>query len=366
MVENALSSEYLVTEDSNYLAIGADPDGFAKLLADKLKLTDDAFTVLGWDEIDVEAILKADLITLSFNENMLNSFAVGQTMGYLNGFVSNDLKPSLNAYVVKAFTEFFANANPKPTAAAQEELIGMISAMLNQTVDGVANDFLGNATVTDMDWAALVGEENVKYVDEARAAMRKELLAAGVPETMPIYIPVLDLFFANIDAFGDAASFIKMFEPADIYAMFGENAVYTVEVPVLDALVFAGESYAYSYAQFTRTYAQTVTTITQLNPEALVVLLGHYNAFDGIALDNVDLGEIYGNFAKFISVHPFAHALLTNNVIYVDIAEAETVFGALADTTEVTVFDFISAYLTDATITDLSAEGNEYVYAQIL
>jgi hypothetical protein len=57
-----------------------------------------------------------------------------------------------------------------------------------------------------------------------------------------------------------------------------------------------------------------------------LVVLGHYNAFDGVVLHwndvTVDMGKMYGAFAELTSVHPFAYALLMENVIYVDISEA--------------------------------------------
>ena len=101
-----------------------------------------------------------------------------------------------------------------------------------------------------------------------------------------------------------------------------------------------------------------------------MVLLGHYNAFQSIELEvngtSINLGDIYGDFANVTSAHSFVYALLQENTIYVDISDAETVFGAYGAESETSVLDFVDAYLSDSTITSVSAAGHEYIKEQIL
>ena len=366
-VKDALTGEYLVKEESYYLAIGNNP-AFAELLAEQLKLDlDRQFAVNGWDDISIDAIRLADLITISYSESYLNGFAMSQGLGYAADYLNNDLKPTVNAFVVKAITEFASESNLISDEAVNA-LISQFEAILNDTVDSVSDEYFGDATVEEMDWAAVVGAENVGFVDSVRAELRKEIIEQGIPEVYTIEIPVLDLFYSfyeeNPGAFGEEVDLIfKYTNKEAIYEMFGENATFVIEIPVVDTLVFAGESYVYGYAQFTKNYADTMATINAINPDATVVVLGHYNAFNGLDAFGTDLGEIYGYLAKVVSAQAFAYALVYDNVVYVDIADAETVFAANGiDSIE----EFVLAYLEDSSITDVSEAGHQYICDQIL
>ena len=366
-IKAALTGEYIVVKDSFYVAVGSDP-AFAELLAQAIVGIGEKYNTVGWDNVSVEDLIKADLITLSYNENELSNFAINQALGYMADFVNVDLKPSVFAYVVAVMTEVLPQLLPSAGEEFGVEVGEMVNTMLEETIDGFCAEYFGDATTQEMDWATIVGAENVTYVDQARAEIKNKFLSAGVPETFAYRINVLDYLYANLDMLGDYA---KLFANKEfVYAAFGEKAFYTIEIPVADTLVFAGESYLYGYTQFNKKYAETVLTINKVNPDATVVVLGHYNAFQGIVLDlngtTVDLGEMYGYVADLTSAHPFAYAILMDNVTYVDISDAETVFGALAADANVSLIDFVLAYLADTTITNVSADGHEYIKNQIL
>ena len=364
IIDDACSGEYAMTEESFYLAIGADP-AFAELLAGKLYLAD-RYAVNAWDNISLNDIQKADLITLSYNESDLSKFAINQAQGYIAEYLDVELRASLNAYVEAAFTTFFNNWTPAPSATLQASMISMLQSILNGTIDDVKTDYLGDASMVEMDWAAVVGQNNVAYVDDARIEMKNAILNAGIPETFAMEIPVVEIFFANIDMFDPAvAEFFGGFDQSELYGMFGEYAVYTLEIPAADALTFAGESYAYGYVQFAKSYAQTVQMINAINPDATVVLLGHYNAFAGVDFYGVDLGDLYGDMAQAFSAQAFAYAVLYDNVVFVDILEAETIFAASTNGTA-SFGEFLFAYMLDSSITNVSDAGNEYICDQIL
>ena len=259
---------------------------------------------------------------------------------------------------------------PALSDAAINKYVAIISAQINGTIDQYSAEYFGDATASEMDWATIVGSNNVCYVDDARDEMKEAFIDAGVPETYAYQIPVLDYLYENLEMLGELGELMAMFDKEIVYEMFGERAMYTMEIPVVDALTFAGESYAFGYAQFNIQYAETVLTINKINPDAIVVLLGHYNAFQSIELEvngtSINLGDIYGDFANVTSAHSFVYALLQENTIYVDISDAETVFGAYGAESETSVLDFVDAYLSDSTITSVSAAGHEYIKEQIL
>ena len=368
LVYDATHADYEIDMDSYYLAIGSDPE-FAKLLAQALGL-DKRYGVTDWDNVDYESILKADLITLSYNENQLSNFAFNQAFGYVADYVNVDFRNSLVAYVVETMKEVLPKMLPALSDAAINEYVAIVSAQINGTIDQLSAEYFGDATAAEMDWTTIVGSDNLGYVDAARDEMKNAFLDAGVPETYAYQIPVLDYLYENLEMLGELGELMAMFDKEIVYEMFGERANYTMEIPVADALTFAGESYAFGYAQFNVQYAETVLTINKINPDAILVLLGHYNAFQGIEFEvngtSVNLGNIYGNFANVTSAHSFAYALLQENTIFVDISDAETVFGAYGTESETSVMDFVNAYLSDSTITSVSEAGHEYIKEQIL
>ena len=100
--------------------------------------------------------------------------------------------------------------------------------------------------------------------------------------------------------------------------------------------------------------------------------MGNYNAFRQAELTigdvTVELGETYETIAQITSVHPFAYAILMSNVIYVDIPDVQTNYEyyVAAGYIENSVSNFLGAYISDATTTQASPIGNEYIKDQIL
>ena len=223
-----------------------------------------------------------------------------------------------------------------------------------------------------MDWAALVGEQNVGYVDTVLAELAAQIRATGVMETYEYKINVVDIIFDNKDSFGeDFDALFAMFDKDGFKAVLGENQYYTLEIPVVDTLVFAAESYLYSFVEFSVEYEKLVEYVLVNNPEAAVVLLGAYNAFD-MEFDlmgySVNLGPVYDYVAKLASVQPKAYALVAPNVGYADISDAQTLYNEYVELElfSNSIEEFLVWYLLDDTLTDVSEAGNYYIYEQIM
>jgi len=366
-IVDALSGEYVVDKDSYYVAVGSEPL-FADLLAEAVYL-DSKYDIVDWAGVSAADLIKADLITLSYNENELSNFAITQALGYVSEYINGDLRASADAYTYMVVTEILAGLVTM-TPETKDDCLKLVEMLLDDTITEFEDEYVGNATVSDMDWATLVGEDNVAYVDEVRAAVKEVVAKAGIIDTLTFEVPVLDYLYENWDVLGNTGKEIAKLDKADVVDAFGENATFTVEVPLADALMFAGEAYLFGYAQFNKKYAEAIKTIQDVNPEATVVVLGHYNAFSGVVLDvngeTVDMGEIYASFAELTSVHPLAYALLLDNVIYVDISEAETEFIAYSTGETASLVNFVKEYLADPLITNVSEAGHEYIKEQIL
>ena len=297
---SAHNTNYVVSADSYFLAIGNDAD-YAEILAGKLGYGKDQFGTMAWNELDAAEIAKADLITLGYNESQINHFAIDQLLGFVKNYINVTLRAEANEYAEEALNAFFGNMHPTPNSVITEALIENVKELLNSKIDELANnELIADAKVETLDWAALVGEENVAAVKAIVDSIVDELVANGVVANYSDNLEVFELIYSNVaNMDSSVASMLAMFSEADLKAMFGEYATYTYELPIVDAVALAVESYIYNYISFNVEYAQTVFAINAINPDAKVILLSGYNAFDGMGFDLVindiviELGDIF-------------------------------------------------------------------------
>ena len=404
-VDDAVRGEYTPTEDSYYVSVNGGEALYADLLAANLSGalgSEIGFGKTTWDNLDYDMLSKADLVTIGYDENELTAFAVAQLLGYVHDYVDGDVRNVGDDYIKAVFVEL-----AKYYARVQGNLAdvhinipdfdfsgveGDVDEYFNAIVDGLigndelpadleealgeegfalatmANTILAGQSVSELDWAKYVGSENLHYIDDLRAELRAELLANGVTETETIEVSVLEYILPAVEAaLGDLAQY---FDLDGIAEELASVATVSIEVPVVDSLVFALESYLYSNVEFNYNYGKLIVDLYKMNPDATVILLGHYNAYDyELALGDVtvDLGEAYGYIAGLTSVQPFAYAILSSNVAYVDISDAETYYESyIAGGVDNSLVNFLMAYLANNGITDVTEAGHEYIYEQIL
>jgi hypothetical protein len=376
-VDDAVTGKYNPTEDSYYVSVSSGNAQYAQLLAEALDfnlgyaLRQNAgqLGLTTWGDIDYNMLAKADLVTIGYDDNDITDFAVNQLVGYIANYVDGTLR---NNTIVYAAGVLAAMQN---SGINVEDYEMIASLMIEMAFDEIlANELIAGRTMQEMDWAAVVGEENVHLVDQARESIRAEIVANGISETLTFSVPVLDLIYEYADMANDPdiSAALETFDKSFFEGILGESANYTVEIPLVDALVFAAESYLYSYASFNVTYGKLIFDLYEINPEATVVLLGHHNAFSSVAVDlggiNIDLGEAYSIVSNVYSVQAYTYALLSPNVAYVDISDAETVYESYVRTgvVENDILTFLMLYLEDSNITDVSEDGHAYICEQIL
>ena len=273
------AGEYTVSDDSYYVAI--DGEGYASALAEALNLSAEQYKAVAMNEVTFEDIAKADLITVSYDNGSVVAFTSEQLLGYAKAYLDGALRADANAYVESAFSDILS-------ADGFAKINGAIDAAIDSVV---ASDLLADKEAVALDWAALVGEEKVAKVDEARAAIVKALTEAGVPADYEIEIDVVKALYENAETLG-LSDVLANFNQNWFYEELGANAVYTVKVPVLDLAVFAAESALYEAVRYNAEYSQTILAINKINPEATVAVLGSYDLLGGVAMD---LGEIAVN-----------------------------------------------------------------------
>ncbi len=370
--DSAFNGEYEVNEDSYFLAIG-DSSLYAELLAKKLGIYDTQIDLTDWNLIDPAKVAKADLITIGYNSNRLNGFAVDQMLGYVADYVDVDLRASASQFLELAVVQFLNSFDGLFTPEAIAEFLATIDTAANGAIDDVLeNELIAGKTAAEIDWAALVGEEYAEYIAEARELLKATLIEEGITETYTYEFDIVDMMYGYIETLGEEYDILKKASKDKIREKLGEYATYTVEIPVVDAIVFSAESYLYGYVEFNAIYAQTILSIKEINPDALIVLLGSYNPINDLAITlgdtTVEIGDIYETIAATTSVHSLVYALCLNDVVYVDISDAETVYDAYvaAGAASYDIVEFIKAYLADDSIADVSEAGSNYIYEQIL
>ena len=353
----AFSAKYTVSENSYILAIGED-NLYGEILTEMLGLGADQFGTLGWGELDAAEIAKADLITIGYNESLINRFAIEQFRGFVAEYINVTLRDSAEAYVEAALAHFFGQLKPAPSAEVLADIIDAVKVAVNAKIDEILgiDEIFAGAELADMDWDALVGSENASYVEGAVDAIVDTLISEEViVESAAIPFDVVDLLYENIASIdASIADVIDLFDRAEIEEMFGEYANYNIELPIAEAVELAIESYFYNYIKFNAEYAQTVLAINAINPDATVVLLGNYNAFDGLGFD-LTIGEIVIDLGKYITpeIKDAANA-------QIDAVLAE-LFNAVDNTVNVAnvnvVFDAIDTIIAEVAAKIEAAQG---------
>lgn len=146
-------------------------------------------------------------------------------------------------------------------------------------LDGVTDFVADQMTLSDsINWSAIMADADVKLVDDALMAIRSELAKK-------------------------------------------------LDTQVLELVMIAIESYAFGYAKYLVDYPMLVNDIHNLNPEALVVVVGVYNPLQGavVSVDGTEiaLGDYLNKVIDATGLYNLASAILLPNTIYVEAADVE-------------------------------------------
>lgn len=215
------------------------------------------------------------------------------------------------------------NANVAEIQKADFITIGFGSnGFTNFAVEQMSN--LIDGVPVDIDWAAYVGEEGLPYVE----AVKQELIA----------------YLADAGVTGDYLG-----------------------VDLAELLTVALESYAYSYIAYAYNLPLVVQAVNEINPDALVVLVGMYNPLDGVVLDmegtQLPVGEYVQNLVNITNAEALLVAMLTGDAMYVDAPAVEV------DNTKtvMTIRQFINEYsYYNAVGLNPNQNGHTYIKEQII
>ena len=134
-----------------------------------------------------------------------------------------------------------------------------------------------------------------------------------------------------------------------------------------DLVTEAVEAYAYTYAAREYYYPALINAIHEINPEALVVIVGAYNDLEGAVVEidgtEIALGEYVQYLIDAANLENYINALLVNNTIYVDAPAVETIFEASVSNST-NIMSYIYGIMGG--MMNPNENGHEYIKEQIL
>ncbi|MBE6608660.1 MAG: hypothetical protein E7633_08920 [Ruminococcaceae bacterium] len=193
----------------------------------------------------------------------------------------------------------------------------------NTFITEALNNALDYENAPEYDWAKYVGEEGAEYVAKALAELKIMLDEEGLGEMMGM--------------------------------------------PVSELAVIAVESYAYSCVAYAVNLPMIANEIAEINPEALVILIGMYNPLEGVVIDlgetKLDISDYLGYLAKAAGLESLIYAIVTGDATYVSAPDVDTKL----DSEALDILDIINEFaINQGENLDPSADGHEYIKNQIL
>ena len=269
-IDHITGGEFEYSTEMFYLAIEDSNNGYADLVAEALGLSEDQYKKITSAELTFEDLSKATFITVGYNTVSVVDFTVEQMLGVANKYVVD-----AEAFI-KAVDEKLETGMPKIMEMINIDVYDFVMELVNAEA-GQYLALVEGKEVTELDWINLIGAENVVYVETLKAELRAALIENGIPEIYtPVDINIVELANAKIAELTDGLLNVS---EEQLYAILGEHATFTLDIPVADLVVFAAESALYEFISCNKAYSDTILTINAINPDASVAVLGNYNRY---------------------------------------------------------------------------------------
>ena len=208
----------------------------------------------------------------------------------------------------------------------------LITVNFNNTA--VYEYVMRQAFSNNTDWSKIVGAEFAGYIDE--------LLALATEE-------VAKLLEDNMDKLGELGALTDLVTP--------------------EVIVNIVEAYAYAYIARIVTLHKIVAELHTVAPDALVVLVGLFNDFEGVEFEvegvTIELGKYLSIVTEAINTSAYFCALFNENTIFVYNSEVETKLVYDAEG-ELSVLEYAIAALTSPALLLPSDNGNAAIAERII
>ena len=280
-IYHASNGNYLITEESFYLALGY--SFYTEELAEMLFLGDKYTQYYELTEDYREDLAKADLVTVKMENGELFSFAYDQILGTVAGIVRN--------------SESFADYESIIAPALEEYGLSIYSEPLT------------------LEWSKYMDEETLAIFRGALDSLTAQLVAAGVPEVYE-----LDLTPVVMEQLPEGVAIKPI----------------VMEIPLAELVVYAIENVLYAYAETTERIVNTLETIYEVAPNATVVITAISNPFELIGLlledyvpDASEYVAVADEVVELFNLPLYLAALTHKNTIYVENEDAAEIYAAL-------------------------------------
>lgn len=265
---------------------------------------------------------------VNYNKNFSNEGLDGLRVDDLLYILDENYEP--DAY---SKAEFSSEAADRDELIAKIEKADLITVgfsnntLLDIAIGQMMKAFGGTATY-EIDWS--------RYLDEASAA-EIETMMTGIEATLAeatagMSIPGMNM--ANIGAAGRAAI----------------------------------ENYLYGYMGFYMNYQTAMNKIAEINPDAKIVLVGMYNAFEGANLvmdeEKLPMGEYMGMLTDLMNLQQRGFAMMTGKATYVEAPDVEMIEDAFVGDLQIT--GFVALLMKGIGDLSPSSNGHAYIKDQIL
>lgn len=163
------------------------------------------------------------------------------------------------------------------------------------------------------DWTGDINDSVSERIDDAVAELKDLLIEEGFDDEY------LDMVDEAVELIDEAL--------AELDKRLNEEGL---DEPTVNLIVEAVEAYGIAYLERAAWYPSLVDTVRDINPDALIVLVGTYNDLEGVTVDvrgeQFDIGEYTQYLIAAANLENLAQAFFSDGVIYADAYDVETVF----------------------------------------
>ncbi len=312
-------------------------DAVEGILSGSLESVEDLKDAL--EAMGAEALAElVDIIVAQINEMLLEAttadmvvdddfkfVAIGDESAMAEGYVEK-LAAAINAEAAEngvSDIEVVNNAKAGNTVAAERANLSDVTNADLVTIGFSNVTFLSNALDAAMsgnasfDWAGLLGEEALPYVEDVLADIKAEIAALELEEE------------------------------------------YTV---MLETIV---EAMAYNAVEYAATLPGLISDIKAVNSDALIIIVGMYNPLAGTTIHvggaAIDVSEYVDYLVNAVAVHGVAYAVISGDAIYVDARDV-----AVENTDkELSALDLAKLVYTKCAALYPNAVGDDYIAGEI-
>ena len=171
----------------------------------------------------------------------------------------------------------------------------------------------------------------------------------------------LDSYDWSVYVGGEGAEYI-LEALEEVEAMLAEQGMGELS----DVAMVAVESYAYEYVGHMINYIKDLETISEINPDALVISVGMNNALADTVLtmeeEELALGKYFQYVVDAANLEALVYSLITGDTIYVDAPDVVTGFTA----TNTDVPAFVASMIRFFDDLKATEAGHEYIKDRIL